>query len=41
MAFRKHVEQGAFSDDERRRKAADMALKLSRLMGVNDSDESE
>lgn len=41
MEFRKQVEQNAFCDDERRERASEMALRLSRLMNVDDSDDSE
>lgn len=41
MNFRKQVEQNAFGDEERRRRAGEMALKLSRLVDIDDSEESE
>lgn len=41
MELRRQVEQNAFGDDERRKRAGEMALRLSRLMNVDDGEESE
>jgi hypothetical protein len=41
IELRRQVESNAFSDEERRRRAAEMALQLSKLMELDAGDDSD